>query len=261
MQEILKQQSRKYLSRYPRIFFCHVPKCAGVSLSKAIYASVYPSVLKATKFTAHIDLKSSRSNAELLGIDMMTARECQLVSHLETPGMLYTNGHCIARPDVVSKYSPHWHFLTILRDPVDRFISEFVYNRYKESEWLKHNDDIDSYIDSPKGISAGVTYARYFSGITDSDAILADPETAVEAAVANLRRFAVAGTLDDMPGWIAQFNQRFKTKINIDSKNKSPNQHAFSDITNDAAIMTKIRQRCETDSQIYQQLKASNAAA
>ena len=52
MQEILKQQSEKYLARYPKIFFCHVPKCAGVSLSNAIYQAVYPSLLKATRFTS-----------------------------------------------------------------------------------------------------------------------------------------------------------------------------------------------------------------
>lgn len=261
MQEILKQQSEKYLSRYPKIFFCHVPKCAGVSLSKAIYASVYPSVLKATKFAGHIDLKSSRVSAQLLDIDMMTARECQLISHLDSSSMLYTNGHCIARPSVVSKYSQKWHFLTILRDPVDRFISEFVYNRYKESEWLKHDQDIEQYVDSDKGISAGLTYARYFSGINDSQQILANPDAAVEAAVANLRRFAVAGTLDDMPAWINQFNQRFDTKINIDSKNKSPNQGASSDITANSDVMARIAQLCEIDSQIYQQLKAIKPAA
>lgn len=255
MQEILKQQTEKFLARYPKIFFCHVPKCAGVSLSKAIYSAVYPSMFKATRFTSHIDLTSSRISSDLLDMPMMTARECQLISQLSSPHMLYTNGHCIARPAVVNQFASQWYFLTILRDPVDRFISEFVYNKYKASQWQKHDEDIEQYVDSDKGISAGLTYARYFSGMNDAQQILADPQAAIDAAVANLRRFAVVGTLDDMPGWSARFNQRFGTKLHIANQNTSPNQGASAQITSDSAMMAAIAKRCEVDQAIYDQVK------
>ena len=261
MQEILKQQSEKYLARYPKIFFCHVPKCAGVSLSKAIYASVYPSFLKATRFASYIDLKSSRVSEALLGIDMMTARESQLITHLNAEHMLYTNGHCIARPSVVSKFYTDWYFLTILRDPVDRFISEFVYNKFKKTEWLKHDEDIEAYVDSTKGISAGMTYAKYFSGFTNPQDILANREAAIESAVANLRQFAVVGTLDNMEQWKQDFNQKFNTSIKISSKNKSPNQGASADILENPTLMAKINQLCEIDQAIYQQVKGITKAA
>lgn len=260
MQEMLKQQAEKYLAKYPKIFFCHVPKCAGVSLSKAIYASVYPSVLKGTKFASHIDLKSSRVSAELLGIEMMTARESQLISHLDNPHMLYTNGHCIARPSVVSKYYKDWHFLTILRDPIDRYISEYVYNRFKQSEWLKNDTDIEEYLTTPTGISAGMTYAKYFSGMT-VEQILADKQSAIDASVANLRQFAVAGTLDDMDGWKQKFDATFNTNIKVASKNKSPNQDASVNILNNPALMEQIRTLCEVDIAIYDQVKSVSKAA
>ncbi|WP_218352161.1 sulfotransferase family 2 domain-containing protein [Alteromonas lipotrueiana] len=254
MQEMLKQQSQKYLTRYPRIFFCHVPKCAGVSLSKAIYRAVYPAFLKATRFTGHIDLTSSRLSQELLGIEMMSARESQLITHLNDRYMRYTNGHCIARPEVTRKYYTDWHFLTILRDPTDRFISEFVYNKFKPSQWQKHDDDIHTYLDSPKGVNSALTYARYFSGFTNSQDILANKEQVIESAVANLRQFSVIGTLDNMAQWQASFNRTFNTKIAIASNNKSPNQQASSQVTQDAAAMKKIEQLCAIDQAIYQQV-------
>lgn len=260
MQEMLKQQAEKYLAKYPKIFFCHVPKCAGVSLSKAIYASVYPTVLKGTRFASHIDLKSSRVSAELLGIEMMTARESQLISHLDNPHMLYTNGHCIARPSVVSKYYKNWHFLTILRDPVDRYISEYVYNRFKQSEWLKNDTEIEEYLSTPTGISAGATYAKYFSGMT-VEQILADKQGAIDASVANLRHFAVAGTLDDMEGWKQKFDTTFNTSIKVASQNKSPNKGASADILNNPSLMNQIRELCEVDIAIYEQVKGVSKAA
>jgi len=255
MQEMLKQQSQKYLARYPRIFFCHVPKCAGVSLSKAIYAAVYPAFLKATRFSGHVDLRSSRVSEELLGVNMMTARESQLITHLNDPYMRYTNGHCIARPAVTRKYYTDWHFLTILRNPADRFISEFVYNKYKPSQWQKHDEDIEAYLDSEKGLGSALTYARYFSGYSNPDEILANKEAVTDAAVANLRQFSVIGTLDNMAQWQASFNRTFDTKIAIASNNKSPNKQASSQVTENTAAMEKITQLCAVDQAIYDQVK------
>ncbi|NMH60512.1 sulfotransferase family 2 domain-containing protein [Alteromonas ponticola] len=251
MQEMLKRQSENFLARYPKIFFCHVPKCAGVSLSKAIYASTYPLWLKATRYTGYIDLKSSQAAAELLGIDMMTARETQLVFQLNDPQMRYTNGHCVANPQVVSKYCNDWHFITILRDPVKRFISEYVYNRFKASAWQKHDQELLQYLESDKAVSSALTYARYFSGEKDSHTILANAQQTVNAALANLNNFSVTGTLENMPLWQSKFNQTFDTKINIASQNKSPNQQAYTDITSDPEVMAKIRKICEIDYEIF----------
>lgn len=174
--------------------------------------------------------------------------------------MLYTNGHCIARPSVVSKYYKDWHFLTILRDPIDRYISEYVYNRFKQSEWLKNDTDIEEYLTTPTGISAGMTYAKYFSGMT-VEQILADKQSAIDASVANLRQFAVAGTLDDMDGWKQKFDATFNTNIKVASKNKSPNQDASVNILNNPALMEQIRTLCEVDIAIYDQVKSVSKAA
>ncbi len=254
MQEMLKRQSENFLARYPRIFFCHVPKCAGVSLSKAIYASTYPLWLKATRYTGYIDLKSSQAAAELLNIDMMTARETQLVFQLNDPLMRYTNGHCVANPRVVSKYCKDWHFITILRDPVQRFISEFVYNRFKTSDWQKHEDDLEAYLASDKAVSSALTYSRYFSGIQDVELLKNNPEQTITRALSNLRQFSVCGTLENMADWQQKFNQTFKTKIDIASQNKSPNQQAYSDITSNASAMKKIEELCEVDYAIYHKI-------
>ena len=255
MQEIFKQQSEKYLARFPKIFFCHVPKCAGVSLSNAIYKSVYPSFLKATRFTGHIDLRASRDCEKLLGVDMMTARETQLTFQLSNSRQVFTTGHCVARPEVVSHFYKDWHFLTILRKPVDRFVSEYVYNRFKESEWQKNETDIEDYLESEKALSSAVTYARYFSGYKTAAEIMANPEDAIAKSVANLRQFSVFGTLEQMDKWEDDFNNRFNTTIDVTSKNTSPNRSASTAITSKPELMDKIATLNHVDQAIYDAVK------
>ncbi|MBU3020866.1 sulfotransferase family 2 domain-containing protein [Aestuariibacter sp. A3R04] len=256
MQEMFKRQLESFLERYPKIFFCHVPKCAGVSLSNAIYRAIYPVFLKATRYSGHISLPGSRQCESLLGINMMTAREAQLIFQLSNHNQLFTTGHCVARPEVVSEFYKDWHFLTILRNPVDRFISEYVYNRFKASEWQKDDREIEAYLASEKAIHSALTYARYFSGIQDVKDILAAPEEAIARSVANLRRFSVVGTLDKMAKWEADFNQRFNASLQIGSKNASPNRRALASITDDKKLMESITALSQIDTAIYEQVSA-----
>ncbi|WP_338456707.1 hypothetical protein [uncultured Alteromonas sp.] len=97
MRNLIKHNAEKILKRYPKVFFCHIPKCAGVSLSNAIHASLYPSIFKATRISSHIDLKGSKITSQLLDIDMIMAREVQLAFHLSDNYKRFTTGHCRAR--------------------------------------------------------------------------------------------------------------------------------------------------------------------
>lgn len=254
MQEILKRHTEKYLSRFPRIYFCHVPKCAGVSLSDAIFEAIYPSIFKATRFAGYIDLKASRQCETLLGTDMMTAREIQLTTQLSNPHQRFTTGHCIARPEVVSHFCNDWHFLTILRQPTERFISEYVYNRFKQSDWQKSELAIEQYLESDRAYSSATTYARYFSGFSRSNEIFDHAEETVRRAVANLRHFSVCGTLEHIDAWQTAFKQRFSTRIRVKSKNMTPDREASLAIINNPGVMTRITELSRVDQAIYDQV-------
>ncbi|WP_226990247.1 hypothetical protein, partial [Paraglaciecola mesophila] len=74
----IQENTLRFLKRYPRVAFIHVPKCAGVSVYSSIYSSLYPALFKATPLTEYISLAASKKSAELLNIDMMLAREVML---------------------------------------------------------------------------------------------------------------------------------------------------------------------------------------
>ncbi|CAD5280356.1 Sulfotransferase family protein [Alteromonas sp. 38] len=254
MQGSLKTKAENFLSRYPKVFFCHIPKCAGVSLSNAIHASLYPSFFKATRLSSNIDLAGSKVSSELLNIDMTTAREVQLASNLNDKYKKFITGHCRARPEFVDRFGDSWNFITILRDPSKRFVSEFVYNKFKESDWGKHDDEIGDYLESPFARHSATTYARYFSNFTDADEILENENEAIDSAVKNLRKFSVAGTLENLTDWQNKFNSQFSTKIKIDNKNSSPNKSLTSDLYDNAETMERINTLSKVDKAIYQEV-------
>ncbi len=254
MRDMLRRRAGAYLARYPRIFFCHVPKCAGVSLSQAVFAAVYPAAFRAARLGAHIDLRGSAAAAELLGIDQMTAREVQLVTQLNDPLTVFTTGHCAVRPALAAAHCGRWHFVTILRDPVERFLSEYVYNRYKASDWKREDATFEAYLDSENAAWNAVTYARYFSGRATPQAVAADPDGAVRDALANLARFSVLGTVEDMPAWQAAFAARFGRRPRVARRNESPNRDAVAEIRADGAAMARVRALCAVDRAIHDAL-------
>lgn len=255
MKEKLKKITLSILERYHRVVFIHVPKCAGVSVYSSIYSALYPSFFKATPLTEIIDLKNSKKCEELLNIDMMKSREVIMVNYLNNPFKRFVTGHCYAAPLVVDAFYERWNFLTVLRDPVDRFISEYVYNRFKQSDWVKVELAIDDYLDTQVAATQGMTLARYFSGLTDKALLNTDQKSIVDLVITNLTKFKSIGFVDDLENWNNKLSVLFNKKIPFKNKNASPNDSMFTDIRNNIALTEKIRKLCAVDVAIYDAAK------
>lgn len=255
MNQFIKKKVTNLLEGYPKVFFCHVPKCGGVSLSDAIYQSLYPKVFKASRFVGSIDLKGSKICSEILDIDMMLAREAQLINFLHYKNQVYVTGHCRARPEVTQQFHKNWNFITILREPNKRFVSEYIYNRFKQSSWVKSESEISAYLTSEKAKLSCTTYARFFSNFNDPEEILANKDEAASSAIENLKRFSSVGILEDLESWKTKFNKSFDTRITISSKNTTPNSEEANKIYNDPNIMECIDELNEVDQIIYDAVK------
>jgi len=258
LRQRIKRKIENVLDSYPKVFFCHVPKCGGVSLSDAIYESLYPKILKASRFTSNIDLKGSRVASEILNLDMMTVREAQLVNYLNSKGQVFVTGHCRARPEVTSNFANKWNFITVLRKPEKRFVSEYIYNRYKSSSWLKNDSDILEYLDTEKAKSSCTTYARFFSKFSAPEEILAHKDEAIDSAIENIENFASVGVLEHLDSWKKQFNNKFGVNIKVSSKNTTPNNEQAQEIYNNNAVMDRIHELTEIDRTIYEAVLDKN---
>lgn len=242
------------LNRYPRIAYIHVPKCAGLAVRDSLFSAVYPAALRATRGYCRIDLRASQSAADLLGLGPMTYRQGVLVHALTDPLARFVTGHVFAAPQVVEQF-PEWKFVTILREPTERFVSAYVYFRYKSPDSVstgRHKIDCDfvDYLDSDVARRAGCEITRYLSGMSVSE-LEARPEAAIAAALDNLERFFSVGFVDDLEGWARSISQSLGRKVRLRRFNSSPKPELRAQIERSPQLRGRVQELCAVDRQLY----------
>jgi hypothetical protein len=241
----------------PKIFFCHVPKCAGTALSQAIAQQAYPlhQVLLVPRFS--FDLEAVQSASTVCSLPKVDVRQVILSYNLASSKYRYGKGHVYCRPRLVDTYRNEWHFVTILRNPVDRWISEYTYNTYKSHHWAKNTLSLQDYIQSEKGKGTAESFLRYFSSIPYPYS--GDPKVYIDEAIENLKRFSVIGTVERFDEWCKSFETVFGRKLTIPRINASPKKEVSEQIKNDAFVMDKVASLCDSDMQIYKYFCEHNA--
>jgi hypothetical protein len=66
-----------------------------------------------------------------------------------------------------NEFHDRYAFVSILRNPVDRWLSEYTFNKFKESGRGKHTAqcDINTYLDSDYGKAQGGQYGLWLGGL------------------------------------------------------------------------------------------------
>lgn len=235
--------------KVPKVFYCHVPKCAGSSISRAIRQQLFAGFKGAT---FSIDLRGSYKSSQVSSMDMMGVREILLAYNLSIAQNYFGSGHVHCRPNLVESYMNEWDFVTILRNPIDRWISEYVYSTYKDSDWYKNTLHIDDYLESERGKVTGIEFIRYFSSMPNN--YVGNVEEFVDEAVANLERFSVIGTVENLERWRESFKTCFHKDLSIPRVNTSPNSGVADKIRSNDSVMKKIEELCKPDLHVYQRI-------
>ncbi|WP_231757167.1 sulfotransferase family 2 domain-containing protein [Microbulbifer elongatus] len=241
----LFSDSEKRIQR-PRIFFCHIPKCAGSSIVSAVRNKLYPNCANGT---FEIEQAPSKRSARSVGKPMMELRENILAYNLALDRNYFGHGHSYCRPELVKEFLVDWDFVTILRDPVERWISEYVYNTFKEGDWAKNTMSLEQYLDSKKGLFTGRYLLHYFSNESRCSGFA--PEQYVTEALDNLSRFSVVGTLDRLDQWSNDMIRRYGVTLKIPKKNASPRSEVAEEISSDSKLVKKIERLCKYDLEVY----------
>lgn len=188
--------------------------------------------------------------AERLKMDHLLYRKTILNSKLQKKSLKYITGHSPCPDDIRNHFEKDWHFITILRDPIERFISAYFFNRYKKSKHRKHNLSLDDYLESTTAKDSGKLFLKYFANEQNMD-----NEFVWEEAVSNLKKFSVLGVLENMSDFKVDYEKKTGKQLGlVRRKNTNPiNKNIIStSVTN--SQMGRIREICETDIKIYEAL-------
>jgi hypothetical protein len=231
-----------------KIFFLHIPKCGGTSVDAAIQEACR------WKACAHLNARASRRSSLFLEKDLADHRKQILAYLLEQQELNYISGHFLFDETIFNEYSDRWNYVTMLRNPVDKYLSQYFYNRQKENQ--QHfgiNEELETYIETEEGKSMGSDLVHRFSGLSYTNRSLPPPSARViNQAVENLKKFILVGFLDEMEQFKTGFRDHFGATLSIKQMNRNPGKKiaSISGLTR-----KKVEELCEPDLEFYHQAR------
>lgn len=231
-----------------KIFFLHIPKCGGTSVDAAIMEAY------AWKTSLHLDSAASRKAAMAQNRDLMLYRNNLLPYFMEQSGLRYISGHFVFDSDLYTQYSPQWQYITFLRNPVQKYISQYFYNLQKpDKEHFGIEETIENFIESAEGIRLGQDMVQKITG----SAKVTSPgstgrQAQVELAIHNIEKFRLVGILEDVRKFETDFKNKFGASIRIKKKNSNKKK---DETQVSPSTRKKIEKICEPDTILYKHVK------
>ena len=251
-----------------KIFYLHIHKCGGISFKQAIQ-SCYQTLngVKQHQMYHLLDSKASFNAFKQL-VDKadfpwnesliddtddyleLKFRESLLLYYMNQNHINYVGGHFSFSNAAYHYFSDQYAFVTVLRHPVDRWISLYFWRRYNKQGHRNIDNDITTHLKSELGKKQGCGYVKFLGGV-NKEGDYASPQ-AINRAKENLHKFKVVGCLEYQENFLEQFEEQFGRKLKIKQLNKSPKSASYKKSIITEEIKAEIRELCKPDMEVYQ---------
>ncbi len=221
-----------------KILFVHVPKSGGTSLSHMLRARYPLSFFKLDEHASRLG-HSDRSLGE-----WMRFKSDMMRYHAET-GVHYIQAHAPIDGGFVEEFAGKYHFITLIRDPIDRMLSHYFFD-----ERLSVMTP-EEFLDSPRGFTESHVLSHFFGGL-DWDTP-EDIEGATQRAIQVLDSFSCVGILDEPEIFADDLKSAVGVKLKIPRRNIGQDR---KDSVFTPELMARMEEMCAHDIRIYQHMKA-----
>lgn len=246
-----------------KIFFVHIPKCGGISLRNAVAATYGLKSLVIPNTINFLDAASAGYAAVNTGMGVYDFRDVLLAYYLSIPRARFISGHFPLFGAGIGPLAEDWDAITLLREPVSKWISSYYYNRFFENPaevWRgsginytrKIETDMDDFIGSDHSQEFGTDYVRQI--IRCPDLSCAYRHDVVKEAIERLESIRMVGLLENLRAFIGQFEKVYGVRLNIPHSNKSPaKKNSRKPISQE--LRRRITELCEPNVRIYEHFK------
>lgn len=248
-----KRVLEERLTPHPVVFH-HVPKCGGTSVGRALrqkYILSQATVTPEESFRA-FEAFTGRTDREQMLIDVLDLREQMMLYHL-FEGVRCVSLHVRFSNVAYETFKDTYKFITILREPVSRFISHYYWSHNKPHAHARIDEDFEAFLDTDRAKRLGASYVEYYGGL-HKDADIRSPE-AINAAIENLKKFDVVGRLDDLNGFKADLKAKLGASIKIGHENKGKRSVTANFGRVSEQHEQKIRDLCQPDMKVWNGFK------
>lgn len=249
----------------PKLIFLHVPKTGGTSLDRTLEA-LYPrtgeenirfgAVTEAWKLAK--DFLPDGKEDDFTWFQTINT----ILSYKVARKAPYLSGHFAISQELIEAAKKDYRFITILRNPIARWKSNYVYSRIRQAQdgvrEVPTNiaKELDDYLKSPQAKKEGTKYIRYFGGYKTPDQM--DSQFCIDNAITTLNQFDCIGFLENLPHFESKLTDLLEVKIKVPHLRKTETFREPGGLTADDykslftdSILERINEICQPDLQVY----------
>lgn len=231
-----------------RIVFHHVPKCGGTSVGRTLRRAYILSQGTVTPVESERAFDAAQSSSVATGMAHVSELREMMLLYLLYSDVRCVSAHVPFSNAAFDRFANRYSFVTLLRDPVERFISNYYWNHDRPGAHFAIPESFDAFLASERAAALGSTYVRYFCGEPGEKFT---QKTHVDAAIRNLRRMDLVGFLDDLKRFQTKLRALTGKRLSIGSENVG-NTRTRRDSILSGPLRDRVLEVCSPDRDVWE---------